>query len=133
MSIVNACLKFRELFMSKTKLNEKDLGLDPFLQCLTIASVCHFVYRRNFMPSKSIALIPPFGYDECDKTSHKSILWLKYLSFVNKVIIQHGRNGKEKKIGKYQLDGWCEETSTGYEFHGCLYHGCQKCYSPIIL
>ena len=26
------------------------------------------------------------------------------------------------------MDGWCAETQTAYQFHGCFWHGCPKCY-----
>ena len=44
------------------------------------------------------------------------------------VYIKHGRNVGERRVGPYVLDGWCEETATAYEFHGCFYHGCPNCY-----
>ena len=28
---------------------------------------------------------------------------------------------------RFKLDGYCEETKTIYEFHGCVFHGCPKC------
>ena len=37
--------------------------------------------------------------------------------------IQHVRNGGEKRVGKYSLDGYCEENHTAYEFQGCFWHG----------
>ena len=123
-----SCLTFRGLFIECTKRGHDDVGVDPFLSCLTIASACHLVYRRNFMPKNSIALIPEFGYTKFETSSHKAITWIRYISKLNNIQIQHGRNGKEKQIGKYKLDGWCNLTKTGYEFHGCLYHGCPKCF-----
>ena len=42
--------------------------------------------------------------------------------------IRHQVNGREKRIGKLPVDGWCPETRTAYQFHGCLFHGCPKCY-----
>ena len=35
---------------------------------------------------------------------------------------------REKRIGKLPVDGWCPETRTAYQFHGCFFHGCPKCY-----
>ncbi len=29
---------------------------------------------------------------------------------------------------KYKADGCCASTNTVYEFNGCLWHGCKKCY-----
>ena len=42
-----------------------------------------------------------------------------------------GRNLEQnKKIGRYNVDGYDNETKTVYEFNGCLFHGCPKCYNP---
>ena len=38
-------------------------------------------------------------------------------------------NGREKRIGKLPVDGWCAETRTAYQFHGCFWHGCPKCHT----
>ena len=37
-----SCLAFRNLFMDFTKTS-----VDPFTECITIASPCHLVFRRN--------------------------------------------------------------------------------------
>ena len=37
-------------------------------------------------------------------------------------------DGREKRIGKLLVDGWCAETRTAYQFHGCFWHGCPKCF-----
>ena len=34
-------------------------------------------------------------------------------------------------IGK--VGGYCEDTNTVYEFQGCFWHGCEKCYSKDII
>jgi hypothetical protein len=40
-----------------------------------------------------------------------------------------GRNIEQnKRIGRYNVDGYDEETNTVYEFLGCFFHGCRKCY-----
>ena len=126
--LAKACLSFRKLFMEITKKDMSDSGVDPFAQCITLPSVCHYVYRRNFMNSKSIGLIPPLGYSN-ESTSYKSIIWLKFIATSEKIFIQHSRNGKEKKFLEYRVDGWCENTSTVYEFNGCIFHGCPRCFS----
>lgn len=128
--LAKACLMFRKLFMDITKTTSDDLGVDPFQTCLTIASACHLVYRRNFMRRQVIALIPDFGYQKSEPSSYKAFTWLKYLSIKANIYIQHAKNGQEKKIGNFKLDGWDELNKCAYEFHGCLYHGCPKCYNP---
>ena len=37
--------------------------------------------------------------------------------------IRHQISGREKIIGKLPVDGWCSQTNTAYQFHGCYYHG----------
>jgi hypothetical protein len=125
-------LTYRDIFLEVTKsaLIENDTGIDPFQSCLTIASVCNLVFRRNFMKPKTIAIIPEYGLNMGMNHSHKQLLWLKYVSINNNINIQHCKNGGEHKIGKYYLDGYDANTNTGYEFHGCLFHGCPKCFKP---
>ena len=55
------CLEFRELFHNVT-------DIDPFTT-LTIASACHLVYRTNYLPKDTIAIIPPLGYCPKNKQS----------------------------------------------------------------
>ena len=42
----------------------------------------------------------------------------------------HETNGREKHIGKLLVDGWCAQTRTAYQFHGCFWHGFPKCHQP---
>jgi hypothetical protein len=35
---------------------------------------------------------------------------------------------QNKRIAPYNVDGYDEESNTVYEFHGCFFHGCSKCY-----
>ena len=109
-------------------------NIDP-LHYITIASVCMTIYRSNYMPHKSIAIVQ--DYCKTDNYSKMSIMWLNYVSTTKGLNIQHALNGGEKKLtidGKtYTVDGFCEETNTVYEFHGCFWHGCQNCYKPNIV
>jgi hypothetical protein len=34
----------------------------------------------------------------------------------------------KQNIERYNVDGYDKETNTVYEFNGCFFHGCQKCY-----
>ena len=51
--------------------------------------------------------------------------WLDWEAYSNNKKIRHKYNGKEKRIGKRCLpvDGWCADTNTVYQFHGCYWHG----------
>ena len=107
-------------------------NMDP-LHYITITSVCMTIYHSNYMPKKTIAIVP-----ESVKTnnfSKMSIMWLNYVS--NGANIQHALNGGEKKLTigdkTYKVDRFCKETNTVYEFYGCFWYGCPKCYKPNIV
>ena len=116
--------------MLSTKRDELDHGVDPFKVSLTIASFANHIFRRNHMASQSIAIIPDNGYNPNQITSQKCRLWLQYLSRKHNINIKHTNNGGEVQCGPYRLDGVCEELKTIFEFQGCYWHGCLKCYSP---
>ena len=78
-----------------------------------------YVRRREenqFRPQKA----QPFG--------QMAVQWLTWESAKSGCAIRHQVNGREKVIGKRRVDGWCAETRTAYQFHGCFWHGCPKCY-----
>ena len=83
-------------------------NIDP-PRYITIASVCMTIYCSNYMPKKTIAIVPE--YAKTDNFSKMSIMRLNYVS--NGVNIQHALNGGEKKltIGNktYKVDRFCEE------------------------
>ena len=37
---------------------------------------------------------------------------------------------RNKRIGRYNADGYVEKTNTAYELDGCFFHGCKKFYKP---
>jgi hypothetical protein len=119
------CLKFREEYLSIA-------NIDPF-RYMTIASVCMAIYRDKCMPEKSIAYI-----QGKDKYSKIAISWLDFVGSTQRLYIQHAMTGGEYYIpvilnGKpkqLKVDGFCNKTNTVYQFHGCLFHGCLKCYKP---
>ena len=108
------CMEFREMLREIT-------DIDPFDKCLTIASACHEVYRTNFL-KETIAIFQPDRYLKM-KQSNIAVKWLSYTMQENNIHIEHVRNGGEKRVGKYSLDGYCEEHHTAYEFQGCFWHG----------
>jgi hypothetical protein len=110
-----SCMEFRELFRNST-------GIDPFEKCLTIASACQLVYRTNFLKENTIAISNSDRHLKM-KQSNTAIKWLTFVSEKEGICIEHVRNGGEKRVGKYSLDGYHEESNTAYEFQGCLWHG----------
>ena len=109
------CMEFREMLREIT-------GIDPFEKCLTIASTCHEVYRTNFLKKDTIAVFQRERELKM-KQSNMAVKWLSYVMERNDIHIEHVRNGGEKRVGKYSLDGYCEEYHTAYEFQGCFWHG----------
>ncbi|MCP3663791.1 MAG: hypothetical protein GY696_15090, partial [Gammaproteobacteria bacterium] len=122
-----AIMKFRDLVFERT-------NVDPLCQATTIAGTTSVVYRQNYLPRNTIGLIPPGGYRKNDVQSITAFLWMQHLSVKNNIRIQHARNGGEKiiQVGskKYKVDGYAEVrgVKTIYEFHGCRFHGCPKCF-----
>ena len=113
------CLLYREMF-------RKETDIDPFNKALTIASYCQEVYSTNFLKKDTIAV---FNNDRQWKVkqSNDAVTWLSYISEKEDLYIKHVRNGGEKRVGDYSLDGYCEETNTAYEFQGCFWHGKDLC------
>ena len=109
------CLDFRDILQETT-------GVDPFEKCLTIASVCQLVYRTNYLVENTMGVFSN-EHQLKTKTSNKAVKWLSWLAETEEIDIVHVRNGGEKRVGKYSLDGFCEERNTAYEFQGCFWHG----------
>ena len=109
------CLLYREMLREES-------DIDPFNKALTIASYCQEVYRTNFLEKDTIAI---FSNDRQwkIKQSNVAVTWLSYISEKEDLYIKHVRNGGEKRVGPYSLDGYCQETNTAYEFQGCFWHG----------
>jgi hypothetical protein len=56
-----------------------------------------------------------------------AISWLNSISNS----IQHAENGGEFKIPNIgDVDGYDHKTNTVYEYHGCYWHGCLRCFEP---
>ena len=102
--------------------------IHPFKESMTIASLCNLIFRTMFLKENTIAIIPHLGYRKTANQSHCAYQWLAHVAHQDNVVIRHGRNEGEKRVGPYLLDGYCEATNTAYEFHGCFYHGCIKCF-----
>ena len=85
------------------------------------------IKEKEFVKT-AIAKIPPSGYR--DQYSKTSIQWLEWIAKQQNVNIQHALNIGEKHLPgtRYKLDGYCQETNTAYEYHGCVFHACPTCF-----
>ena len=108
------CIEFRNQFLEIA-------NIDPF-QYLTIPSVCMAIYRSKYLQPNTIGI---FEQEQKDQYSKISVSWLKSFNNEN---IKHAMNGGEVKICGSKVDGYDETTKSVYQFNGCFWHGCPKCY-----
>ena len=120
--MAECCKLYRGMLMEATDTGNDETGIDPFDTATTIAAYCMQVYRTKFLQKDTIALLPQ--HQELKrKQSHEALQWLSYTAEKEGIRMQHARNGGEKRVGNYYLDGYCEETHTAYEYQGCYWHG----------
>ena len=53
---------------------------------------CNYIFRKKNLKSDSIAIIPELGYNSNQRTSKKTMLWLKYYSETSVMYNQHAKN-----------------------------------------
>jgi hypothetical protein len=117
-----SCLEFLKLFCQIT-------DVDSFASCSTIASACNLVFRKTLLEEGTIAIVPPCGYNPENKQSIIALKMFAWIAQRDNVAIQHACDRGEKRIGKYLVDGFNEEANAVWEIHGCLWHGCERCYA----
>ena len=121
--LAECCKLYRETFRKVTSTDgDIETGIDPFDTTTTIAAYCMQVYRTKFLQKDTIALLPQHQQLK-RKQSYEALQWLSYTAEKEEIHIQHDRNGGEKRVGNYYLDGYCEQTHTAYEYQGCYWHG----------
>lgn len=122
-----ACFNFIQEF-------KDEAGFNPMEKCATIASACNLFWRRDLIPEDTIAIEPLNGWR--GNQVNQSKVALEWLCFEDWKLggnrLRHLRNGEEQKVltpaEAMFVDGYDEATKTVYEFHGCFYHGCVKCF-----
>ncbi|XP_036147283.1 uncharacterized protein LOC118647134 [Monomorium pharaonis] len=122
-----ACMEFRKIFLERG-------DVCPFEECTTIASTYMKVFRKNFLRSDEIGVIPSKGYRNADKQSQKALRWLVWMERELGHPVIHAGRGREHVIAGATVDGYYE-TETANEtrryvlqFHGCFWHGCPSCF-----
>ena len=127
-----------EAFVAQFK---QEADFNPFERCATIASACNLYWRRSIeegTDAAKIAVHPLRGWHGAQVNQSRAALeWLTYqesrLPNAERVErIRHARNGGEKRVktskGREHVDGWDKKDNTVFEFLGCLWHGCPRCY-----
>ena len=128
------CKAFTEQFSKEARFN-------PFEKCMTIAAACNLYWRRSIKEhtdAAKIAVRPLRGWRGAQiNQSNAALQWLAYEESLLPLggdgdQIKHARNGGEKKVwtskGQEFVDGWCKNGKIAFEFLGCLWHGCLRCY-----
>jgi len=99
----------------------------------------------NWMIPNSIASEPTKGWRNQINQSQEALEWLTWCDHQqrqqalassdhphpsHRQYIQHVRNAGEYRIPgtKFLVDGYCQDTHIVYEFQGCFFHGCPRCY-----
>jgi hypothetical protein len=123
------CLVLKQAVFKFRRMISAEFGVDPFAVAVSIASLCMFVFRHKFMPPQSIGIVPFLGQCKDERQSITALKWLKWVNHTTGVDIQHKLNGGEVLIGRFKVDGLSrQDPRVVYEFNGCLWHGCPKCY-----
>lgn len=98
-------------------------GLDPFTRNITLSSFVMTVFRACYLPGNTLAIPPVIGYEPKRQQSHIASVWLDYLESTENISIN-----REVQLGQYYADGYHPESRRVYEFFGCYFHGCKKCF-----
>ncbi|CAB3977264.1 DNA polymerase [Paramuricea clavata] len=118
-----------------SRLIHQITGILPFYDrtCNTVAGMALKIYRKNFLKNEQIGQIPACGYGGVNiNQSAIALCWLRDVEISldennQKLASKLSVGGERRIMGRY-VDGYCEETNTIYQFHGCFYHGCDRCY-----
>ncbi|KAJ8972049.1 hypothetical protein NQ317_001519 [Molorchus minor] len=82
-------------------------------------------YRLHFLQDLNFA---DFYENWRDNQSKFAIQWLTWLEHKREINILHAAKGKESVVHGVKVDGFCPDTKETFEFHGCYFHGCEKCF-----
>ena len=118
------CEKFVEEFVDEADFN-------PLVKCITIASACNRYWRKKHVPPRQVALQRVNGWRGCQTNqSEKARHWLTWTgrALGDETRIRHVDNRGEVCLNERWVDGYDTTTRTVYEFNGCFYHGCPRCF-----
>ena len=108
---------------------KEEEGFNPLKNCATIAFACNLKHQRTPLVIESMN-----GWRGANvNQSHIALEWLCYEdSNLGRNRIRHVRNGGEQKVitpaERLFVDGYDAQTKKVYEFHGCFFHWCLKCF-----
>ena len=109
-------------------------GLHIGIGNCTTASFTNAVWRTTISLNK-IGFIPKTNYVKNHTQSKIGLEWLKYqdLFYYAGELEYSGKGRGERRVKvrneMMRVDGYHEESNNVLEFLGCLFHGCDRCYS----
>ena len=116
--LLQSLVKFRKTFIEIT-------GLDPITRCFTLASIALETYRTKFYDSRNNPIgITPQSYTDPKNHSMIADAWLDWVSEQYPSM----QFSKEQRLGIKWVDGAIISIKKVFEYNGCNYHGCPKCY-----
>jgi hypothetical protein len=112
---------------SKKHKHESPTHCDP-LSYITLAGLCHAIFKALFLKPSTIAVVPPGGYSN-HRYSNVGLEWLEWLRRTSVPNMCHRGNSArgERRIGSYRVDGFDAKAKVVYEFYGCFFHGHSPC------
>jgi hypothetical protein len=120
--LAKAICKFRAIFKNM-------LDVDPF-RYVTLASLCKEIYINKFIPENTIV-----GNASNKPISQVCKEWLIYLNNKNivpevpvTVVNRNPSKFYKKPTHTFTVDGLDKKNKIVWEFNGCYFHSCRKCY-----
>ena len=107
-------------------------GIEPF-EHMTLAQLAMKVFQQGHVfTGTRHALSKPRFHGQFSK---EAILWLEHRAHELEVHIQHAGNSEKEyydyAMGKY-VDGYSATLHRYFEFLGCFWHGCPRCFADPI-
>ena len=85
-------------------------------------------FWHEFLKDNTIGVISQTGIVGRHNHSYEGLIWL-LLQEIHYPDLQHALSTRgEKVLLKASVDGFHEATNTVFQFHGCFWHSCPKCY-----
>ena len=120
-----------EAIIEMRRILKNIANYDVMEHASTIAGICMKIFRSKFLKKDQLSIVPENGHEREDNQSDEAIKYLTWFGEKYNVPVQHARNGGEKAIGKFKVDGYIENFKGAplvVEYDGCTYHGCEQCF-----
>lgn len=104
-----------------------------FLHLYRHISTCSRGETKTFCPNKKLKA-PQTAFEQAffpkSNSSEKAIKWLESEAQKRNIHIHHAMcgHGGERMVEKGAVDGFHPPTRTVFQFHGCYFHSCPRCF-----